>query len=74
MGGIFLTGNSASASALANNKCGTPASPSHYSTTQRYTYIRMVTDASVQKAGFKMEFLAAKDYCMITNLDKTLCM
>ncbi|XP_048737077.2 deleted in malignant brain tumors 1 protein-like [Ostrea edulis] len=55
-------GNSASASALANNKCGTPASPSHYSTTQRYTYIRMVTDASVQKAGFKMEFLAAKDY------------
>ncbi|XP_062622168.1 exoskeleton protein RP43-like [Saccostrea cucullata] len=55
-------GNSAAATALANNKCGTPATPSHYSTTQRFAYLRLVTDASVQRAGFKMDFVAAKDY------------
>lgn len=55
-------GDSTIATPLASDMCGTSATPTHYSTTQRHAYIRLVTDASVSRAGIKLEFLAAKDY------------
>uniref|UniRef100_K1RX14 Exoskeleton protein RP43 n=1 Tax=Magallana gigas TaxID=29159 RepID=K1RX14_MAGGI len=56
-------GDSSTATPLVSDLCGTSATPTHYSTTQRHAYIRLVTDASVSRAGIKLEFLAAKDYC-----------
>nr|XP_022334928.1 deleted in malignant brain tumors 1 protein-like [Crassostrea virginica] len=55
-------GSDATSTALDNGKCGTSNTPTHYSTSQRHAYIVMVTDASIQRAGFKLEYLAAKDY------------
>lgn len=55
-------GDSSTATPLVSDLCGTSATPTHYSTTQRHAYIRLVTDASVSRAGIKLEFLAAKDY------------
>ena len=44
------------------SSCGTPSSPIHYSTTQRYLRVEIQTDSSVVKSGFKLEYLAAKNY------------
>ena len=58
-----FVGSDTTSTALDNDKCGTSNTPTHYSTSQRHAYIVMVTDASIQRAGFKLEYLAAKDYC-----------
>lgn len=65
-----LVGSDATSTALDNGKCGTSNTPTHYSTSQRHAYIVMVTDASIQRAGFKLEYLAAKDYCKFHEYDK----
>ena len=65
-----LVGSDTTSTALDNGKCGTSNTPTHYSTSQRHAYIVMVTDASIQKAGFKLEYLAAKDYCKFHEYDK----
>ncbi|XP_033750731.1 deleted in malignant brain tumors 1 protein-like [Pecten maximus] len=57
----IFDGNSTSDTALANGVCGTPSAPTPYSTTQRYAYVRMVSDSAIEKAGFQIDVIAAKD-------------
>lgn len=64
----ITVGDSSTATPLVSDLCGTSATPTHYSTTQRHAYIRLVTDASVSRAGIKLEFLAAKDYCRFITI------
>ncbi|XP_056007355.1 tolloid-like protein 2 [Ostrea edulis] len=45
----------------ADGLCG-KAVATHYSTSQRYAYVRMTSDASVELAGLLVEYVAAKDY------------
>ena len=59
----LIPGPDSSSSVLANGLCGKSSSPVDYSTTQRYAYITMVTDASAEKPGLLIQHVAAKDYC-----------
>ncbi|XP_060066381.1 deleted in malignant brain tumors 1 protein-like [Ylistrum balloti] len=54
-------GNANTDTALANGVCGTPSAPTPYSTTQRYARVEMVSDNSIQKAGFQIDVIATKD-------------
>lgn len=47
---------------LADGQCG-KAVATHYSTSQRYAFIRMTSDATLEKVGLLVEYVAAKDYC-----------
>ncbi|XP_052100242.1 cubilin-like [Mytilus californianus] len=44
------------------SSCGAPSSPVHYSTSQRYLRVEMHTDSATVKSGFKLDYLAAKNY------------
>ncbi|XP_069138752.1 scavenger receptor cysteine-rich domain-containing protein DMBT1-like [Argopecten irradians] len=57
----IFDGNSTSDTAIANGVCGTPSAPTPYSTSQRFAYIKMVSDGSIAKAGFQIDVVAAKD-------------
>ncbi|OWF36516.1 deleted in malignant brain tumors 1 protein-like [Mizuhopecten yessoensis] len=60
---IFIyDGNANTDTALANGVCGTPSAPTPYSTTQRYARVEMVSDSNVEKSGFQIDVIAAKDY------------
>ncbi|VDI79373.1 Hypothetical predicted protein [Mytilus galloprovincialis] len=54
--------NAADQTSTLFSSCGAPSSPVHYSTTQRYLRVEMHTDSSTVKSGFKLEYLAAKNY------------
>lgn len=54
-------GPDASSTKLADGQCG-KAVATHYSTTQRYAFVRMTSDATLEKVGLLVEYVAAKDY------------
>ncbi|XP_061185916.1 cubilin-like [Saccostrea echinata] len=54
-------GSNASSTKIADGQCG-KAIATHYSTSQRYAYIRMTSDATLELAGLLVEYVAAKDY------------
>lgn len=55
-------GPDGSSTKLADGQCG-KAVATHYSTSQRYAFIRMTSDATLEKVGLLVEYVAAKDYC-----------
>lgn len=55
-------GPDGSSTTLADGQCG-KAVATHYSTSQRYAFIRMTSDATLEKVGLLVEYVAAKDYC-----------
>lgn len=55
-------GPDGSSTKLADGQCG-KAVATHYSTLQRYAFIRMTSDATLEKVGLLVEYVAAKDYC-----------
>lgn len=54
-------GPDGSSTKLADGQCG-KAVATHYSTLQRYAFIRMTSDATLEKVGLLVEYVAAKDY------------
>ena len=57
-----IVGPDSSSSKLADGQCG-KATATHFSTSQRYAFIRMTSDATLEKVGLLVEYVAAKDYC-----------
>lgn len=55
-------GPDGSSTTLADGQCG-KAVATHYSTSQRYAFMRMTSDATLEKVGLLVEYVAAKDYC-----------
>ncbi|XP_022310504.2 tolloid-like protein 2 [Crassostrea virginica] len=54
-------GPDSSSTKLADGQCG-KASATHFATSQRYAFIRMTSDATLEKVGLLVEYVAAKDY------------
>jgi hypothetical protein len=58
----FYKGPNGTYSKIADGLCG-KATATHYSTSQRYAYVRMTSDSTVELAGLLVEYVAGKDYC-----------
>lgn len=65
---LFCKGPNGTYPKTADGLCG-KAVATHYSTSQRYAYVRMTSDASVELAGLLVEYVAAKDYCKLVRVD-----